>query len=130
MYTHRRSIDWRSSSGDLFTKRSQQAEAEHEISIDIAAEATDMLVAFALDITQLKGFFMMADGDLEVCTNSASPGTDQFLLKANEPVHFLAGGDPAETNPFSLDVTALYVTNASLTTAVHLDIRALVDPVV
>jgi len=130
MFTHRRDVSYEGTAGTLSTYRTQSAESEHEISIDIPAAADQQEVAFALDITQLKGFFMSADGPLTVETNVALAPDDTFSLLENEPVHFLAGGTPAEDNPFTVDVTKLFVTNPSSGVAVHLDIRALVDPTV
>lgn len=128
MYTMRRDIRCKGSSGTLFTRRTQEAEEEIEVSISIPASMDAQPIAFAVAKDLLKGFFMVADGDLEVYTNIDDPGTDAFHLQANEPIHFLDGGDPAETNPFSEDVTELFVDNDSVTDAVQFDIRCIVDP--
>lgn len=117
MYIHRRDIQYDSSSGKLLTRRTQQAEAEHEISINIPADTAEMLVAFELDITQLRGFFMHADGPLKVETNEVLAPKHTFELIEGEPIHYLAGGlgtAANEPHPFAedvADVTALYVTN-------------------
>lgn len=112
MYTHKRDVTYSMTSGMLETTRSQSAEAEHEISIDIPGDTEDQVVAFELDIDQLKGFFMAADGPLTVETWSAVPALiDTFDLLEHEPIHFLDGGDPAEDNPFTADIASLKVSN-------------------
>lgn len=127
--THRKTVTYNTAGGNLTITRTQTADAEIVLSSDIPV-ALNQLTAFVLDYSQLKGFFMKASAaGLTVYTNAAGTGSpDQtFVLAADEAVQFLAGG--SEVNPFTSDVTCLYISNAAAV-AVHLDIRALVDPTV
>lgn len=101
--------------------------AENNLDEAIPDATTDGLVAWACDLTQMKSIYMVSDQDLSIDTNSAHPGTDEFELKANEPLVWTENCGLA--NPFSADVTALYVTNSSGSTA-NLKIRKLEDPTV
>lgn len=99
------------------------------ISVDepIADSTTNGLIAFTLDVSQLKALFMMSDQDVLLETNDGTSPDDSFALKANEPVIWHANSPLP--NPFAsgTDVTGLYATNASGATAA-VQIRALVDP--
>ncbi len=96
-----------------------------EESIPIAA---DNLVAFTLDVSQCKAFFMVADQNLTVETNANNAAGGQTItLTANVP--FFWQTNSGITCPLTPDITALYVTNASAAVAT-LKIRCLVDPTV
>ena len=70
---------------------------------------------FGVDITAMKIFFMTSDYALSVYTNDASTGSPQesFTLTADKPVIWRTG----DTAIFAGDLTDLYLTNASGSTA-------------
>lgn len=104
----------------------QTAGGENNIDESLT-DATDQLIAFALDISQTKQFLMWATGGaITVKTNSSGTPADTFSLVADEPICWDVG-DSEFPIPLSADITALYGTNSG--TAV-LHIRALVDPTV
>jgi len=107
----------------------EQITAGSEIRIDesIPDESADLLVALALDVTQIKALHIEADQDLTLETNDGAAPDDTIALKADVPVQWTADG--GLTNPLGTDVTALYVTNAS-GAAATLRCRFLVDPTV
>lgn len=124
--SHNLTYAWAQGSNSLSKTKSSTGGAEANISESISANQTDLLIAYVLDVSQLKSIFMLATADMTLETNSSSvPGTT-IALKANEP--YMWHSNSPQANPFgATDVTALYVTN---TTAGDLDIRALVDPTV
>ena len=80
----------------------------------IADSVTDQEHLLAIDISQLKVFYMVSDQALTVDTNIVDPGQqEKFTLVANQPVTFETG----ETAIFAGDVTKLFLTNASGSTA-------------
>lgn len=103
--------------------------AENNVDESIPDSTTNGLVAWACDLTQLKSLYMVSDQDIIVYTNDLGSGTpdDTFNLTANEPLVWTENSELA--NPFSVDVTALYVTNASGSAAAF-KIRKLEDPTV
>ena len=101
--------------------------AEGNVDELIPIAASDLLVAFVCDFSQMKSFYMVSDQDLSIDTNQAHPGIDEFDLVANEPMVWTENCGLA--NPFTADVTALYVTNASGVEA-KFQIRKLEDPTV
>ena len=94
---------------------------------EIADSETDLLVAFVADITQMKGLFILSDQALTIKTNSSGEPQETISLLAGVPLMWHDTlPNQADANPFSDDITALYVTNASGETA-NLTIAMLVD---
>ena len=89
---------------------------------------TDTLINITIDFSQVKALFIGSDQDVTLETNNpggSSGAADQtFSLKANCPIEWTE--DDVETNPITVDVTAMYITNASGETA-NLEIHALYD---
>jgi hypothetical protein len=110
-----------------------EAGAEINISEPIPADTADLLVACAIDVSQLKGLFMVASHDLTIETNSPSAPANTFTLYAGVPYMWIQGDaairDTSGTT-VTTDITALYVTNISEAEEAMLHIRALVDPTV
>jgi hypothetical protein len=104
-----------------------------EISEAIADATTDGLVAFALDISEIASFAMWSDQALLIETNDGTTPGDSITLVANQPLLYSASAAAAfgitNQNPFSVDITALYVTNSSGSTA-NLEIRVVYDATV
>lgn len=121
---HTLSWSYTTPGGQVATQLAVTAEAEHNLDVTIAALASDALVAYALDYSQCKGFFMVADAAMTVETNSSSAADQTFTLAANVPVAWANG---AGTCPVTTDITALYVTSTAGGT---LKIRTLIDPTV
>ena len=103
--------------------------SEQNLSEAVADSTSDGLVAFTCDFSQLKALTIKSDQDISICTNDTSGGSpDQTLtITANIPYVWVYGS--GITCPITTDITALYVTNASGSTA-NLEIRALEDPTV
>lgn len=116
------------SSESLTSTKASTVGAEVVVSESFAV-VTNQLVAFVLDVSQLKSFYMRASGGaMTVKTNSSGAPAHTFALLDGEAISWHS--DSPLANPFgSTDVTALYVTNAGATT-VLLDIRAGTDPTV
>ncbi len=77
----------------------------------IADQESDKLVAFAVDVSQIKCLFMLSDEDLTVETNDGAAPDDTIALKADEP--YIWHSDSLDTCLLTQDVEKLYVTNAS-----------------
>lgn len=106
---------------------SQTSGAEANISESIT-NGTDQLVAYEMDISQLKTFVIWSSGgDMTVETNSSSAPDDTFNLTDGVPVFWSANMQGSPGIPLSADITALYVTNTGTAT---LEVRALFDPTV
>lgn len=91
------------------TSRSYTIQSEIEVEESVADGVTDQEHLLAIDVSQLKGFYMSCDVALTVETNSGSTPQETFTLAAGEAIVWETG----DTAIFSGDVTALYLTNAS-----------------
>lgn len=104
---------------------SQTAGAEANVS-ESFTDATDVEVDFALDVSQLKSLLMYASGgDITVETNDGTTPGDTITLVDGQYTVYTAASGSGTSNPFSTDITALFITN---TGTADLVIRALYDP--
>lgn len=130
-FTHRIVREWNSGSLQLNQSKEVTSELESNISISIPDSTTDQLVAWAIDITQLKSLHIQTTQDITIETNNpagtSAAADDTLTLLANQPISWQEGD--VMDHPFTADVTQIYVTNAS-GSAAQLDIRAGVDPTV
>jgi len=90
----------------------------------IADSTTDGLVAFALDVSQVKAIYIKSDQDITIETNSSSAPDNTLALKSNIPYVWYTNKYDALV--FTADITKIYVTNAS-GSAATLDIEAVYD---
>lgn len=91
------------------------------------AIANDVLVALSVDVSQVKGVYIVCDQDVTLETNNSGSPTNTLALKANIPYVWYT--NKYHTLVFSSDITALYVTNASAAVA-NLVVEILTDPTV
>lgn len=129
MVTHNFSRGW-SNAGAISKTVAISAGAEYNIDESIPASTTDQLVAFVLDVSQLKGIFMVSDYAVTVETNSGSTAANTFTLPANTPYMWVLGDAAMRDTAGAVvttDITALYVTNGASSSALF-QLRAVVDP--
>lgn len=91
---------------------------------DIPDATTNKEVDVAFALAKLKAIYLYASQDVTVKTNSTGSPDDTISLVAEKPLVWYTGGSFA--NPFTADVTKLYITNASGSDAT-VRLRALVD---
>jgi hypothetical protein len=124
--THYITSLWEQSNNQISKRVASTGSAELNVSEAIADSSTDLEVALVIDVSVLKSIVIQSDQDITVETNSGSSPADTFTILANNPLAWNSNGPLP--NPFAsaTDVTALFITNASGSTA-NLEIRALVD---
>lgn len=130
-YTHSISENVTYTAGQSVTRIvqtfSQTAGAEANVS-ESFTDATDALVDFTLDVSQLKSLVMYSEGgDITVETNDGTTPGDTINLVSGQYTVYSAASGSGTSNPFSTDVTSLYITNTGTASLV---IRALYDPTV
>ena len=91
------------------TTSSKTVQGHNKINETVADGETDWQVAFSIDVSSLKIFYMVSDQAITVETNDGSSPQETFSLAANVPVVWQEG----ETAIFSGDVTDLFITNSS-----------------
>lgn len=101
------------------------SEAGSSLAEAIPDSSTDLPVAFVLDLSECKSFYIKSDQALTVKTNSSSVPDDTLVLAAN--VGYL--WQPLSIGAFviTVDIASLFVTNASGAVA-NLVVEELHDP--
>ena len=97
-----------------------------QVTIDesVADGQTDVLVACVIDVSEIAMLFIVSSQDVTLETNSGAAPDDSFSLRANEPLVWHTNS--YHTRPLTVDVTGLYVTNAS-GAAANVKVRCLYD---
>lgn len=116
------------SNGDSTVEKIQTKTATAAQSIEdesIGDGETDFAVAFTLDVSACKAFFMVSTQDVTIETNDGATPIDTISLVANVPYLWIDGSYHAFL--LTTDVTGLFVTNDSGATA-KLTVYALADP--
>ncbi len=109
---------------DVAQNNTYEADAESSVDVSIPDSETDMLVNFALDVSQIEVIYIKSDRDLTLETNSGAAPDDTLNLVADVP--YIWTKDSYFTNKLTVDITALYATNASAAAA-QLQIEVLHD---
>jgi hypothetical protein len=122
---HRITFKFQNGTDILEVTKGQSSGQERNMSEAIAISATDALVAFTCDFSQLKSLYIKCDQALTIKTNSSGAPAQTITLAANVPYVWTYGS--GITCPITADITALYITNGSGSLA-NLEIRALEDP--
>ncbi|HME96754.1 MAG TPA: hypothetical protein VKN16_21340 [Methylomirabilota bacterium] len=100
------------------------ADAEDNRDIVVPPTTTDHPVALTLAFASLKSLFILSDQDVSFQTNNAATPVDTLTLKANVPFTWVSTG--GVVNPFTANITSLFLTNAGATAAT-VQIRLAVD---
>ncbi|HUT88739.1 MAG TPA: hypothetical protein VMY37_04540 [Thermoguttaceae bacterium] len=110
----------------------QSFEGDGELSpreVVVPPSTTDKLVNLAIDVSQLKYIYLKSDQDLTFETNDSDapehPVGNTIELKAGNPYIWHTGY--YYTNLLTVDVTKVYLTNASGTLTATLEIRGVED---
>lgn len=95
-------------------------------SIVVPISTTNKHVALAFLVANLKAFVLSSDHDVTL-TNLTSSATVTILIKAGDPIVWKSTGP--FTNPFTVDIANIYLTNASGVNACNVELRFLVTSV-
>lgn len=127
--THKLSRSWSRSGADPLTyEKEVTADSESNYSGSLADGTSDEAVNLAIDVSELKCLFIASDQDITIETNQPGGGSgaadDTLAVKANQAVAW--SENDVHSCPLTADVTILYITNASGSTA-NVEIRVLQD---
>lgn len=101
------------------------ASAGIDVEETIGAGAADVLVNISIDISALKAIYIESTQDITIETENATTPTDTLNVKKDSP---LAWDDKSHfANPFSADVTKMFITNGSATEAADVKIKGIYD---
>ena len=96
----------------------------------VAPVTTNLEVDIDFVAARVKSIFMMSDKDLTLKTNNTTTPGNTINLKAGVPILFATVG--FGVNPFTVDVTSIFLTNAAIagTASANFQIRIGYDPTV
>lgn len=111
-------------SGTVSRSLSFSASAVTELSESVATASTDTLISVSIDVSAVKAFYLVSSAAITVETNSGSAADDTLSLVAGQPYVWHTGS--YDTFLLGTDVTGLYITNASGSTAA-IELRVIQD---
>jgi hypothetical protein len=124
MATHTMRWTYQTNSDTKVVEKSLSGTGQVMIDESINTAETDKLVACSLDVSQVTAFMAVSDYAVTIETNSGSAPGNTLTLAANVPYTWCTGD--AVAFALTVDVTGLYITNSSGSTAT-IAIRALYD---
>lgn len=124
-FTHKISQAWSDGSRAISGDKEYSGGAQKSIDEVITADAEDELVVFTLDVSQVKCFFALAQGDMTLETNNGGAPVDTINLVGGVPYIWTEDSDDAFL--LASDVTALYMSELSSADN-RLQIETVYDP--
>jgi hypothetical protein len=126
MIRHTITRKWTGSGSTISKDEVVTGSGEQNIDQDVDASASDLLVAFAMDVSELKSIYMVASSNMVVVPHKASDDTAMTSIDLQKNVPFEWTEGSGLDNPFSNDIGALHVTNSDDALGT-LQIRSLYD---
>lgn len=83
--------------------------------VEVATAETDYLIAMVLDVSEIDGIYIVSDQTVTFETNNGAAPAETISLVADVP--YLWTTSSYFTNLLATDITAIYITNASGSTA-------------
>jgi hypothetical protein len=105
--------------------KTYEAESVAAVEVAVADSESDKEIDIAIDYSQITSLWISSDQDVTIETNDGTTPDDTIALKANVPLLWTT--DSYFACPLTEDVTALFVTNASGSTAT-VRVEVLTDP--
>lgn len=112
-------------SGLNWTEQST-AGLEVNLTVGIADSVSDQEADWTCDFSELKSLAIWSDQVITIETNDGTTPDDTFVLVANQPLYW-SENMTGITNPITADVTSIFISNSSGSTAT-LNIRSVQDP--
>jgi len=112
-FSHKIKQVWTGPDGRQITSEETYSGDSQGPSLDVTVpdESSDMLVNFALDVSQIKAIYIVADQDVTLETNDSGSPDDTISLAAGVP--YVWTTDSYDSCLLTADITKLYFTNAS-----------------
>lgn len=125
-FTHTQIINYSAGGEQLLASTTYTGTSELRIDESVGDSVTDFFVEVSIDQSAIQSLYMFSDQDITIETNNSSAPTDTFVLQANSPYIFNVDQGVYNSNLITADVTAIYLTNASGSTA-NFKLRVLTD---
>ena len=110
-FAHKLLDQWSSAGRTIEAVNEYSGDAQTSLEIAVPDSASDQQADLTLDVSTIKAIYILSDQDVTLETNDGTTPDDTISLKAGVPLIYHENGYFA--NPFSQDITALYLTNSS-----------------
>lgn len=124
-FAHTIGINWSSGSRGIESSNAYSGAAQQSIDEAIPDSSSDLLVAFSLDVSEIKSIYILSDKDLTLETNNGGAPDDTITLVGGVPYIWHTGS--YFTNLLTTDITALYLTTGSVGEA-RFQLEVVTDP--
>lgn len=114
-FSHKISVNWGGGNRSITADNNYSGDSQESKDVTVAGSTSDMLINFALDVSQIKAIYILSDKDLTLETNNGTTPDDTISLKAGVP--YIWTTDSYDTCKLTTNVTALYASNAGATAA-------------
>ena len=115
-YTHQIEMRAQTPTGLISTSRTYTASGHAGVDAEsIANGQTAFLINIAIDVSAVKSLIIKSDQDITIKTNSSGSPDDTLTIEANK--EYAWNEDSLDTLLLTVDVTKIYVANASGSTA-------------
>ena len=124
MFTHTINVSYIDDAGSVPTPIANKYQGQNKTSYSgtVPASTTNQAIDLAFPVTGAQAFWLWSDTNLTILTNQIATPGQTINLVANVPLYW--GSGLGTTNPITVAVTQLYVSNAT-TGAARLELRAL-----
>ena len=119
---HTLTKSWAGPAGQISKPLAFTGDQELNFDFVLAASVTNQQRPLAFKISLLQSIFISSDMAITMKTNSTSTPGDTKNIAAGDP--YMASG---ASSPFAVDVTTVYFTNPSSTTAANVQVRCLTN---
>lgn len=113
--THTLTLGWARNSETIAGTINSAVTGEANVDPVVPATTVNQAVVIAVTIADVADVFVMSDQDVTLLTNSTGSPAETINLKAGKPVLWYT--NCGWTNPFSHNITAIYLSNAGAKSA-------------
>lgn len=112
MPDHTLTSAWTRTGETVSLSKTYTVEGEQNVDVAVPASTTNKEVNIDLDVSELKTLMITSDVAITIKTNSTGSPDDTLTVPADTPVMW--GATTGITCPLTVDVTKIYITNATL----------------
>lgn len=109
--SHVLTLNWSRNGETISQQVTVTSDGEDNRDIVLAGNATNVLVAMVIDVSQLQEIYILSDYDCVLKTNSSGSPDQTLNIAGGKPFMWVTGS--GITNPLTTDVTSVYLTNSS-----------------
>lgn len=128
MFTHQLTRKWQSNGASISKVETLEADGENNRDVNLAASVVNLVIAYALDVSQLQSIYIVSSKHTTLTPyDTSNVAMDPIDLRADIPFVWSVGS--GLDNPFASDIGSIKATNLAAAVAL-LQLRSLLDSTV